>query len=171
MWVEIQQRLVGGFMLQICTLTGLLSTPSHSRASTSFQRIRATRRSDPSEYSCEVELCYCFALVFLFFGGVLVLLCVFYSSLLPSIGFLASINLCAATRDFDLWIFVQRESIRNNYGLKLIFGSLDKGWVHSHPLGHHNMDIGKHLRLSRTMVKLLCLVCFTFMWFALPPLL
>jgi hypothetical protein len=51
------------------------------------------------------------ALVFLLFGGVLVLLCAFYSYLLlfAGVGVLAPINLCTVARDWSMEILVRKK--------------------------------------------------------------
>jgi hypothetical protein len=64
--------------------------------------------------------------VFLFFGGVLLLLCVFYFSLLLFIGVLTPIKLCMTTRDSNLWTSLRGDTIKKICGLKLIFRSLEK---------------------------------------------
>jgi hypothetical protein len=80
-----------------------------------------------SIHSYEIELCSYYALVVLFFGVVLVLLHVFYSSLLLSIGVLTPINLCMDARDSDLWRSLCGDIIRKICDLKLIIGSVEKG--------------------------------------------
>jgi hypothetical protein len=102
---------------------------------------------------CDIVVLLC-ALVFLFFGVVLLILCVFYSSLLLFIGVLYLIKLCRTARDSNLWSSLHEDTIRKICGLKLIFGSLEKVEFNPCPLGHHNVDVGKHLRLGQTTVKL-----------------
>jgi hypothetical protein len=48
----------------------------------------------------------------------------------------------------------KRKSIRKIYGLKLIIRSLEKGWMQLSSFGTPQHGVVKHLRLDRTMVKI-----------------
>jgi hypothetical protein len=90
-------------------LTSLLSSPSHSRAITSFLCIIETRQSDSSAYSSQIELCSYARLCSCSLGVVLVHLCAFYSSLLLSFGVPTPINLCMVQETLIIEILVRRK--------------------------------------------------------------
>jgi hypothetical protein len=87
---------------------------------------------------------------------ILALMCVLLS--LVAIGVVAPINLCMA-RDSGMWRSLREESLRKNCDLKLIIGSLEKGWVQPTSFRTSQHGVGKHLRLDQTIVKIFSMIC------------
>jgi hypothetical protein len=130
--------LVGGYVIS-SSLTSLLSTPSHSRASTSFLLIRETHRSDSSPNSCEIELCCYCALVFLLFGCCSCALARVLLSLLMFFGVLTPINLCTTARDSRFAEILPKRYYKEGLWPQSL-DHLRRVECNPGPLGHQNME-------------------------------